>query len=110
MTTRGAPRPRLDPALLWAIGVYLVTFPVALTLLVMVGWVGAVLGVDLGSGSEADRFLNGAFVVLVLAMFAWAFAAGWVARRRGYRAGAVVSVVSALTAGLFLVLPALLTR
>lgn len=91
-------------------GLWLVSFPLMLVFLVMITWIAAGAGIELGSGSPGERRLNTLYVLAVLAVLAFSALVGvraWRRRRQG--AGLVIAGLSVATAALFVLLPALLT-
>lgn len=103
------PVPRLDRAVVWSLGLYLMSFPLMLVFLVLSAWVAPVIGVVPGSGSKGDRALNAVYVGGVVVAFLVAAVVGltgW--RRRGQRAGLAVAGLSVLTAAAFVALPSVL--
>lgn len=102
---------RLHRSVLWSGGLWLASFPLMLFYLAVIGMVGQWLGVEFGSPEDAgtERVLNLVYMAMVLATLGTAVVIGlrgW--RRHGQRLALAAAVLSAVTAALFVLLPAVL--
>ncbi len=102
---------RLHRTVLWSGGLWLLSFPLMLFYLAVIGMIGQWMGVRFGSPEDAlaERLLNLLYMALVLGTLGAAAVIGfrgW--RRHGFRLALAAAVLSTLTGVLFVVLPALL--
>jgi hypothetical protein len=105
MTTKD----RLHPSVLWSGGLWLLSFPLMLFYLAVIGMIGQWMGVRYGSAEDAatELVLNLVYMALVLGTLGVSVVVGfrgW--RRHGLRLALAAAVLSLLTAALFVLLPA----
>jgi hypothetical protein len=108
--TAVAPPNRLHRDILWSGGLWLLSFPLMLVYLAIVGMIGQWLGVRFGSPEDAtaERVLNLLYMALVLGTLGAAAVIGWRGwRRHGLRLALAAAVLSGITAVLFVLLPVL---
>ena len=101
---------RLHRDILWSGGLWLLSFPLMLVYLAVVGMIGSWLGVRFGSTEDAtaELLLNLLYMAMVLGTLGAAFVIGlrgW--RRHGLRLARAAAVLSVVTAVLFVLLPVL---
>ena len=102
------PKDRLHRAVLWSGGLWLVSFPLMLLYLAIIGMIGQWMGIRFGSSADAkaEFVLNLVYMGLVIGTLAVSVVIGlrgW--RRHGLRLALAAAVLSLLTAVLFVVLP-----
>ena len=101
---------RLHRTVLWSGGLWLLSFPLMLFYLAVIGMVGQWMGIRFGSAEDAtaERALNIVYMAMVLGTLGVAAVAGmrgW--RRHGSRLALTAAVLSVLTGIAFVLLPAL---
>jgi hypothetical protein len=100
----------LHRSILWSGGLWLLSFPLMLVYLAIIGMVAQWLGITFGSAedAEAERVLNIVYMVMVLGTLGAAVVIGlrgW--RRHGLKLALTAAVLSILTGVAFVLLPAL---
>ena len=101
---------RLHRDVLWSGGLWLLSFPLMLFYLAVIGMVAQWLGVRFGSAEDAtaERVLNLVYMAMVLGTLGAATVIGWRGwRRHGLRLALAAAVLSVLTGAAFVLLPAL---
>ena len=106
-----APSRRLHRTVLWSGGLWLLSFPLMLLYLAVIGMIGMAMGVQFGSAEDAEteRTLNYVYMAMVLGTLGVAALVGlrgW--RRYGLRLALATAVLSVLTGILFVGLPVVL--
>ena len=101
---------RLHRSVLWSGGLWLLSFPLMLFYLAVIGMVAGWLGIRFGSAEDAtaEQVLNLVYMAMVLGTLGAAVVIGlrgW--RRYGQRLALTAAVLSALTGVLFVLLPVL---
>lgn len=96
--------------MVWALGLWLASFPLMAVFLVLISWLAAATNVELGSGSPQEQQLNLIYVLAVLLVLVSSALVGVTAWRRHRRvAGLVIAGLAATTGVLFVMLPVLLS-
>lgn len=97
----------LDPTVRWALGLFLVGFPLMLVFLVVTSWVAPWFAIDLATASPAQLArLNTAYVAAASTPFlvsAYLGLRAW--RRDRFVAGLVVAILALVTVVAFVALP-----
>ena len=99
---------RLHRDVLWSGGLWLLSFPLMLFYLAVIGMVAQWLGVRLGSAEDAttERVLNLVYMAMVLGTLGVAAVIGWRGwRRHGLRLALIAAVLSVLTGAAFVLIP-----
>lgn len=102
---------RLHRTVLWSGGLWLLSFPLMLFYLAVIGMIAQWMGVRFGAPEDAvaERVLNLVYMAMVLGTLGVAAVVGfrgW--RRHGLRLALAAAVLSILTGLLFVLAPALL--
>ena len=105
-----APSDRLHRTVLWSGGLWLLSFPLMIFYLAVIGMIAQWMGVRFGRPEDAgaELVLNLVYMALVLGTLGIAFVVGlrgW--RRHGLRLALVAAVLSVVTAVLFVLAPVL---
>lgn len=101
---------RLHRSILWSGGLWLLSFPLMLLYLAVIGMVAQWMGVRFGSPEDAsaERVLNLVYMALVLGTLGAATVIGYRGWRRHHqRLALTAALLSALTGLAFVVLPVL---
>lgn len=104
------PSDRLHRDILWSGGLWLLSFPLMIFYLAIIGMVAQWLDIRFGSAADAtgERVLNLVYMAMVLGTLGVAVRIGlrgW--RRHGLKLALAAAVLSVVTAALFLLVPVL---